>query len=67
MNIGKSFGIHKALDMSGAALGILITYFILRGMGDDFDYKRMFLLSIIPAIIGLCMFFFIKEKRKNAQ
>ena len=48
-NMGKAFGIHKALDMSGAALGILVTYFILRGAGDDFNYKRMFALSIIPA------------------
>ena len=66
-NIGKAFGIHKALDMSGAALGILITYFLLRGMGNDFDYKGTFLLSIIPAMIGLCMFFFIKEKVKARQ
>jgi len=63
-NMGKAFGIHKALDMSGAALGILLTYFILRGTNGGFDYKRMFLLSIIPAVIGLCMFFFIKEKRE---
>jgi len=64
-NMGKAFGIHKALDMSGAALGILITYFILRSAGDDFNYKRMFVLSIIPAVIGLCMFFFIKEKKTS--
>ena len=66
-NMGKAFGIHKALDMSGAALGILITYFLLRGMGNDFDYKGTFQLSIIPAMIGLCMFFFIKEKVKARQ
>jgi MFS family permease len=63
-NMGKAFGLHKALDMSGAALGILITYFILRGMGDSFDYQNVFMLSMIPAALGLCMFFFIKEKKK---
>jgi len=62
--MGKAFGIHKALDMAGAALGILITYFVLRGMGDNFEYKRMFMFSMIPAIIGLCMFIFIKEKKQ---
>ena len=66
-NMGKAFGIHKALDMSGAALGILITYFILRGAGDDFSYKRMFALSIMPAVVGLCMFFFVKEKKAPRQ
>ena len=62
-SMGKAFGIHKALDMSGAALGILATYFILRSFVDGFEYKRLFMLSIIPAVIGLCMFFFIKEKK----
>ena len=63
-SMGKAFGLHKALDEAGAALGILITYFILIGMGDDFDYKKMFMLSIIPAALGLCMFIFIKEKKE---
>ena len=63
-NMGKAFGLHKALDMSGAALGILITYFILRNAGSaNIDYERMFLLSIIPAVIGLFMFAFIKEQK----
>ena len=42
-SMGKAFGLHKALDMSGAALGILITFFVLRSMGEGFNYKRMFL------------------------
>lgn len=63
--LGKSFGLHKMLDMAGSALGILIAYFLLRGMGNGTaDYKRFFLLSTIPAIIGLCMFFLVKEKRE---
>ena len=61
--LGRSFGIHKALDMAGAALGILITYFLLFGSSGTFAYKKIFLLSAIPAILGLCMFFFIKEKK----
>lgn len=66
-NMGKAFGIHKTLDMSGAALGILVTYFILQNAQGNFDYKGMFTISIIPAIIGLCMFFFIKEKKEPRQ
>ena len=62
--MGMAFGIHKALDMAGAAIGILITYYVLRGLGDSFNYKQMFVYSIIPAIIGLLMFFFIKEKKE---
>lgn len=57
--LGTAFGLHKALDMAGAALGILVTYFLLR---DGYsDYKNLFLLSVIPAVLGLFMFVFIKE------
>jgi len=63
--MGRAFGIHKALDKFGAALGILIAYFILLVMGDGFDFKLVFLLSIIPAAIGLCLFFFVTEKKTD--
>ena len=35
--MGKAFGLHKALDKSGAAFGILATWFVLRKMGENFD------------------------------
>jgi len=62
--MGKAFGLHKSLDMAGAAIGILITYFILKNVGGNFEYKNLFLISAIPAVLGLCMFFFVKEKRE---
>ncbi len=61
---GQAFGIHKALDMAGSALGILISFILLKRMKSGFDFKRIFLISIIPAILGLFMFFFIKEKQE---
>ena len=63
-DVGKAFGIHKSLDKFGAALGILITWFIISNAADNFDYKRIFALSIIPAALGLCMFIFVKQKRE---
>lgn len=62
--MGTAFGLHKALDMAGSALGILLTYFLLRG-GFAGEYKTMFMISVIPAVLGLCMFFFIKEKKRD--
>jgi len=63
-SIGKAFGLHKALDMLGAAAGVLITYFIMRSLSGshDYDYKRLFAFSVIPALLGLLMFAFIKTK-----
>lgn len=60
--VGKAFGIHKALDMAGSALGILIAYFLLKGTNENFDYHRVFLFSIIPAVISLAMLCKVKEK-----
>ena len=61
-HMGKAFGLHKSLDKAGAALGILITYFLLKSAPGDFEYKKFFLFSMIPAVLALCMFLFIKEK-----
>jgi MFS family permease len=70
--LGKSFGLHKMLDMFGAGLGLLIAYLLYRQLvnGDaivDIDaFKTIFLLSIIPAVIGLFFLLLVKE-RKNAN
>lgn len=64
-HMGKAFGIHKALDMAGSAIGIFVAYYILKNYSSAFNYKYFFLLSIIPAVLGLMMFFFIKEKSEK--
>jgi MFS family permease len=62
--MGKAFGIHKSLDMAGSAVGILFAYLLLTNTKGEFQYKNLFLISTIPAILGLLMFFFIKEKKE---
>lgn len=66
--LGKSFGIHKALDMLGSSIGILISFIILRFLGDNVNtYKTLFIISIIPILIALCFFNFIKEKEVKSE
>lgn len=62
--LGRSFGLHKALDMAGSAAGILAAYFIMKAWHGEYAFKRLFLLSCIPAIASLFMFIFIKETGK---
>jgi MFS family permease len=62
--LGRSFGLHKALDMAGSAAGILAAFFIMKAWKGEFAYKRLFLLSCIPAVFALLMFIFIKETGK---
>lgn len=60
--MGKAFGVHKALDMAGSAIGILLAYLLMTGTKGAFDYKRLFIISMIPALIGLVCLLFVKEK-----
>ena len=41
--VGMAFGIHKALDMAGSALGILLAFLLFKYSSKNFDYKRLFL------------------------
>ena len=63
-NMGKTFGIHKMLDMAGSAAGILLAYILFVNLGSD-SYKTVFILSIIPLILALAMFLFIKENKEH--
>ena len=65
--LGHSFGLHKALDMAGSAVGILAAFLIMQTWTGEFAYKRLFLLSCIPAIASLAMFAFIRETRRPRE
>lgn len=60
---GKSFGLQKAMDNSGAIIGPLIAFLLLYFIPGN--YKLIFLLAGIPAIIGVFVILFgIKEAGK---
>jgi MFS family permease len=61
-NLGGSFGLHKMLDMAGSSLGALIAYlFISANVG----FHQAFLLSIIPAVIGILIIPAVREDKNN--
>lgn len=64
--MGKSFGIHKALDMAGSAIGILAAYFLIKNLGNaDGNYRKIFIISVIPTVIALMMFTLVNEKKAS--
>lgn len=70
--LGKAFGLHKTLDMFGSALGIVFALFLYNLLVNDFDviadvtaFKKIFLLSIIPALIGVFCLLFVKEVKNH--
>lgn len=55
----EAFGMLRAADRAGAALGLLLSIFLVGYL----TYRRLFLLAAIPSLIGgLIILFFAKER-----
>ena len=63
--MGGAFGVHKALDMAGSAVGILLAWLLLRRFTSG--YKTIFALSAIPVLLALGLFAFVREKREPRE
>jgi MFS family permease len=63
---GKSFGLQKAMDNSGAIIGPLAAFALLLFYPDN--YRLIFLLAGIPAILSIFVIIFgIKEAKKSKE
>ena len=63
---GKSFGLQKAMDNSGAIVGPLAAFILLIFSPDN--YRLIFLLAGIPSILSILVIIFgIKEAKKNKE
>ncbi|MFC1913861.1 MFS transporter [Chloroflexota bacterium] len=70
---GKGFGLHRAMDTSGAVLGLaiaaLIIYLVQKG-GLELSlatYRWLVLVGMVPAVLAvLVLLIFVWEKRKKA-
>jgi len=67
-NRGISFGLHKALDKTGALLGPLIAYFLLLAYGEGSStFRLVFFVAIIPAILSVLLLSFLPEKKSKPE
>lgn len=61
--LGRAFGLHRAMDTAGAAIGPLLGWWLLshwRSLGAE-GYRRVFLVSGIPALLSvLVLVLFVK-------
>lgn len=62
---GAAFGLHRAMDTLGAAIGIVLAYFLIIYYKGEF--RNIFLLSLIPAFLGIVFLFFVKEKKDKLK
>lgn len=54
---GRAFGFHRAADNTGAVIGPLIAFALLR-FGHGIDLRRVFLLTAIPAALSVALLVF---------
>jgi MFS family permease len=62
---GAAFGLHRAMDTVGACIGVSIAYFIITHFKSSI--KNIFLLSLIPAFLGVVFLFLVREKRPDIE
>jgi len=68
---GKAFGFHRAMDFAGATLGVLVCYLVSLRFLDHTTgnlhnlqaFYKLFIISIVPAVIGVLFLFLIKETK----
>jgi MFS family permease len=61
--LGRSFGVHRALDTVGAMLGPLAAFVLLAQLPGQ--YNTVFLVSFSIALIGLGILVLFVENRRN--
>ena len=60
---GYAFGVHKALDKSGAVLGPLVAYGLLSWLGDDVStYQILFWVALVPAVLAVVALSLVKDQ-----
>ena len=68
---GKGFGLHRAMDTFGAAVGIIsavIVVFLWQGENWALTrdtYQQLVLIGAIPAVLALFIFFFVREPKRE--
>jgi MFS family permease len=63
--LGRSFGVHRALDTVGAMLGPLAAFVLLAQLPGQ--YNTVFLVSFSIALIGLGILILFVENRRNRE
>ena len=69
---GKGFGFHRAMDTSGAVLGLAIAaiiIYLVQGVGWQLSletYQWIVLVGVIPAVLAvLVLLIFVRERRRQ--
>ncbi len=62
---GRAFGLHRGFDSAGAAIGPIIAIALLSILNNNL--RTIFLLSLIPSVIGVLLLMFLTDGKKLGQ
>ena len=62
---GKGFGIHRAMDTSGAVAGSIVVFLLFWFLG--FNFKSIILIAAILAFLSLIPLYFVEERKRESQ
>ncbi len=60
---GMSYGLHRAMDTLGAAVGVFFAYLLIKT--NMTNYSRIFLFSLVPALLAVVVLYFVKEQAQK--
>ncbi len=63
---GRAFGLHRAMDTSGAIVGPLAALGLLAWFGNS-NYRPIFLIAGIPGAISILLVLFVREIRHTPR
>jgi MFS family permease len=58
--LGMAYGLHRAMDTIGAAIGVSLAI-VLLSMNQG-NFNQVFIWALIPALLGVFILFFTKER-----
>lgn len=62
-NRGYAFGVHKAMDKTGAILGPVIAYFLLASLGQTKStFNIIFIMAVVTAAISVLVLALMKDR-----
>lgn len=62
---GRAYGLHRAMDTLGAAIGVLLAYYFITAYKGD--YGHVFLWAMVPAFLGMAVLFLARETGTGAE
>ncbi len=64
---GRAFGFHKAMDTTGAVLGVVIAYAALVWLGGSEEtVRRLMVVSLVPSVLAIFVLMLVREKRRES-